>query len=98
MSLHNRSNDHTAVLSSVWSACQRQVRGWASFPAQREFRRLLLQQQSGARSSGGRGWGPARRPRGHAPSAMLPALLCLFIYACTFFLPTFQLSIYFLLD
>lgn len=48
MSLHNCSNDHTAVLPSVDNTCQHQFRSSASLPAQIEFCRLLLWWESRA--------------------------------------------------
>lgn len=92
MSLHNCSNDHTAVLSSVWSTCQRQVRGWASFPAQREFRRLI----AAAKRSSELGW-----PRlGAGPPPPGPRTVChaagppVFIYLRVYFLLTYFSVIY----
>lgn len=91
MSLPNCSHDHTAVLPSVYNACQHPFRSSASFPAQIEFCRLLLRGQSrhtvGARA-GAKVFPSSQRP---AWALLFARLLPFYWFTCfLIFLLTFQ--------
>lgn len=97
MSLHYCSNDHTAVLPSVYDTRQHQFRSWASFPAQIGFRRRRWWRLRSALRGSPLGCpGPELRSSvlGDASpsSAVRPPLP--FMCLCTCLLPSYSSSIF----